>query len=63
MINLITIGIAGILFMLGIISMQIASFRPSNWFVAGVLTLIFLICTGLSGLLAFTALTSAIYTP
>lgn len=63
MINLIIIGVAGILFMLGIISMQIASIKENNWFVSGLLTLIFLGCTGISALLAFTAITSAIYTP
>ena len=56
MLPAVLIGIAGILFMLGIISMQIASFRDNGWFFSAALTLIFIACTGISILLVVAAL-------
>lgn len=58
MIAVIMIGVAGILFMLGVISLQIASFKPNSLIASIVLMLIFLACLGLSILIAFAALTA-----
>ena len=62
MISVITLGIAGILFMLGVISLQIVWIKPEDIFARILMTLIFLACTGLSLLIAVAALTSSIPT-
>jgi hypothetical protein len=50
------LGIAGILFMLGIISLQIAALKPHSWAASIVVMLVFLGCAILAGLLAVAAL-------
>jgi hypothetical protein len=62
MIPVIMLGVAGILFMLGVISMQIVWLKPEDIFARIVMTLLFLACTALSLLIAVAALTSSIPT-
>jgi hypothetical protein len=50
------LGVAGILFMLGVISLQLAALKPHSWSASIVIMLVFLGCTVLAGLLAVAAL-------
>lgn len=52
----ILLGLAGILFLLGVISLQIASLKPQSWPVAIALMLVFLGALILSGVLTVAAL-------
>ena len=58
MIPTIMIGVAGILFMLGVISLQIAALQPKSLLASIVLMLVFLASTGLSLLIVFAAITT-----
>ena len=62
MIPVIMLGVAGILFMLGVISLQIVWIKPEDIFARIVMTLLFLACTGLSLLIGIAGLTAGIPT-
>jgi hypothetical protein len=53
----ITLGVAGILFMLGVISLQIGQLKDFGAVVSGFIILVFLACLILAGLIALAGLT------
>jgi|WetSurSiteA1Bulk_404760.scaffolds.fasta_scaffold322506_2 hypothetical protein len=59
MMHIATLGIAGILFMLGVISIQIASLKPSSLFASVALMAVFIGCVSLAALLALAAFSRA----